>query len=168
MHYQKTNNINLKESQMTVADASGQSIAVSSSRYNTEEKRKKHAEYQKKWRDANPEKIKLIGRKTRQNELVDPVRSEKRKKRLKANRKLPKTLKLRQTQKNRRYQKTANALRGHCRWSDYEIEMAFNRELTDTQISSELGRSAQAVALARQRYADRAPIGWHPKTDRKP
>jgi hypothetical protein len=133
-------------------------------RYDTEEKRRKHAEYQRMWRKANPERVRLINRRSRGLELKDPVRAELRKKRIKESRKKPETLKKRQLQKKRRYQKTQYAINDHRRWSDYEIEMAFDRELTDTQISEKIGRSVQAVGLARKRYADRAPVGWVPKS----
>ncbi len=133
---------------------------VDASRYDTEEKRKRHAEYQKQWRKENAQKAKDIATKSRRNEIKDPKRNEQRKRRIKANRQKPEIKMILYLQKIQRYKKTENAINSNRRWSDIEIEMAFNRDLTDAEIAAELGRSEQAIGAARIRYAERAPLGW--------
>jgi len=128
-----------------------------------EEKRKKHAEYQRAWTAANPEKAKAIAKRARERYRTDPEAAKIRKNWIKASRKKPNIKNSRKAYNKRRYEKTQYAINHHRRWSDEEIRLAFDRSLTDTQISEKIGRSVQAIALTRQRYRDRAPADWTPK-----
>lgn len=128
-----------------------------------EEKRKKHAEYQRAWTAANPEKAKAVAKRSRERYRTDPEAAKIRKDWIKASKKKPNIIRSRKTYKKKRYEKTQYAINHHRRWSDQEIQLAFDRSLTDTEISGKIGRSVQAIALARARYKDRAPLGWTPK-----
>lgn len=46
------------------------------------------------------------------------------------------------------------------RWADWEIEALFDSSLTRLQIAEKIGRSYLAIDKARERYRDRAPLGW--------
>ena len=129
----------------------------------TEEKRKKHAEYQRAWRAANPEKAKAIAKRSRERYRTDPEAAKIRRDWIKASKKKPNIIRSRKASKKKRYEKTQYAINHHRRWSDAEIQIAFDRYLTDTEISSAIGRSVQAVESARVRYKDRAPPDWTPK-----
>ena len=128
-----------------------------------EEKRKKHAEYQRAWRAANPEKANAIAKRSRERYRTDPEAAKIRKNWIKASKKKPNIIRSGRAYNKRRYGKTQYAINHYRRWSDAEIEIAFDRNLTDTEISSKIGRSVGAIALARARYKDRAPPGWTPK-----
>ena len=128
-----------------------------------EEKRKKHAEYQRAWTAANPEKAKAIAKRSRERYRTDPEAAKIRKNWIKASRKKPNFKKARKDYNKRRYEKTQYAINHHRRWSDEEIRLAFDRSLTDREISEKIGRSLQAIENARIRYKDRAPTGWTPK-----
>jgi hypothetical protein len=72
-----------------------------------------------------------------------------------------------QVSNDRAAAQTTFAVSGGNRWTDEEIELAFSLSLTDAEIAETLGRSRYAVRNVRQRYPERAPIGYKTKQQQR-
>ena len=58
-------------------------------------------------------------------------------------------------QKRRYYGKTVNAKNRGEPWSKHEVERVFARDVTDTELSAEIGRSVRAIQVMRSRVRKR-------------
>ena len=57
----------------------------------------------------------------------------------------------RNEERKRYYDKTANAPRYKCKWTEEEMDMLFSSKLTDTELSKEIERSVASIQIMRCR-----------------
>ena len=153
------------DTECTKSTAADGVIARKPSRYDTEEKRKKHAERQRAWRASNPAKAKAIRDRSYARYKKDEGLKENLRLWRSEHRKKTHIRKSRGSSARRYYKKTQGAINTHKRWTDEEIDIAFSVDLTDHQISMEIGRSVSAIQQVRIKYKDRKPVGWKSKGD---
>ncbi len=70
-------------------------------------------------------------------------------------------------QQKRRYAKTQDAVHKGKRWTKEEVQRIFDPSMKDIELCEELGRSLQAIELARIRFKEFAPTDWQPKGTKK-
>ena len=61
----------------------------------------------------------------------------------------------RNRQRKRNYQKSQNAINSRKHWQEWEIKLVLTSDLTDMELSKEIGRSVQAIQQTRFLYKER-------------